>query len=399
MSIRLRSSSGYAMLAALLVTVLAAVFALAVVGAVHATQDVATADAASWRATGARARAVCAALVEARWRPAVTSGAVGGGDAGRETWSADWGSWPPAASSPWLRRRVDVVAAHGAARRRDRLVMELRAEDVGHGHHVLRGCGVRGPVHRLRQWSVRRWLRQGQRARAVRRGSSRDHASRDAGRLCPRRRLRGRGGARRRWASSPTASRSTMRPRARTRMTAISTPGSARRRRGSPAPQPSSWLRLRVRQRTRRAPSRTARWILTPSVPPAPTNWPAGVACCCRRETRWRSRDPLRRRPGGLLDRRPRRRRRRAAGRHVGRVGRSARRPRPPGGQGRSPAARIAPRRESRDGGGSYGDDRPRMARATAAGRRAARPRRSRHVNKQDEGWWTAKVLYAVRTL
>jgi hypothetical protein len=145
-SVRLRSASGYAMLAALLITVLAAVFALTVVAAVRATQDVATADADAWRATGVRARAVGAALVEARWRPGFASGDAWGSDvAAREAWTATWAPWPSAATSSWLRRRVDVVATHGAARRRDRLVVELRAEAWATGVTCSRDAQFEAP--------------------------------------------------------------------------------------------------------------------------------------------------------------------------------------------------------------------------------------------------------------
>ena len=121
--------TGYAMLAALLIGVLAATFALAVVAAVHVTQVVGASDASAWRASVVRGQATDAALAAARWRPADVSGALEGGDADQhDAWSATWEPAPPGASSPWPRRRVRVTAAHGGSRRRDDLTVESRAE-------------------------------------------------------------------------------------------------------------------------------------------------------------------------------------------------------------------------------------------------------------------------------
>ena len=57
------------MLAVLLIMVLAATFALVVVGAVHSLQVVEGADAAGWRATAAEGRALAAVVRSLRWHP------------------------------------------------------------------------------------------------------------------------------------------------------------------------------------------------------------------------------------------------------------------------------------------------------------------------------------------
>lgn len=126
--------AGYAMLAALLVGVLAATFVLAVVATVRVTQAVGASDASAWRASVVRGRAADAAMAAARWRPAHVSGALEGGDEDQnEAWSATWEPAPPDGSSPWSRRRVRVIAAHGGSRRRDDITVECRAEEWATG--------------------------------------------------------------------------------------------------------------------------------------------------------------------------------------------------------------------------------------------------------------------------
>jgi hypothetical protein len=142
------------MLAALLIMVVAATFALVIVVAVSSTLQVGAADASAWRAGEARAEAVSAAVSAARWQPASVSGEEEGGDASQsESWTVEWAPSSPAATSPWPCRRVDVVASHGAARRSERLVMQLRAEGWAMGvttsgdaefgaPFTVSGCGV-----------------------------------------------------------------------------------------------------------------------------------------------------------------------------------------------------------------------------------------------------------------
>jgi hypothetical protein len=133
------------MLAALLVMVLGAAFALVVVAAVASTFEVGVADAEAWRADGARAEAVEAALAEARWRPADLTGTVAGAEESRsETWSAEWAPCAAAATS-WPCRRVDVTATSGAARRSDRLTVHVQAEDWATGVTCAGDAEFRAP--------------------------------------------------------------------------------------------------------------------------------------------------------------------------------------------------------------------------------------------------------------
>ncbi len=117
------------MLAALLVMVLAATFALIVVGAVHSLQVVERSDAAGRRVERAAGKAVTATTQTLRWRPGAWSDTVEGQDPpSRESWRATWAPAPPVAGAAWPRLRVRVSAAAGGARRDDELTMELRAE-------------------------------------------------------------------------------------------------------------------------------------------------------------------------------------------------------------------------------------------------------------------------------
>ena len=128
------------MLAALLVMVLAATFALVVVGAVHSLQVVEGADAAAWRAAalGARRsgrRGAVAALAAVGHEP---DPAARRRRRGRESWQVTWGRRPPATTAVWPRvARAASSTAAGRARRRDDLMLELRTRAVGDGRDVL----------------------------------------------------------------------------------------------------------------------------------------------------------------------------------------------------------------------------------------------------------------------
>jgi hypothetical protein len=122
--------SGYALLAALVVMVLAATFALALVGAVHALQLVVSAEGDSQRVSRLEADAAGGVLARLRWAPLQASGSLAGADQSRhEQWTAEWQVAPPAAPSPWPRRRVRIAAAASAARRVGLETVEVRAED------------------------------------------------------------------------------------------------------------------------------------------------------------------------------------------------------------------------------------------------------------------------------
>jgi len=124
---RIGPIDGYAMLAALVVMVLAATFALVVVGAVHGLQVVEGADASGWRADAAEARALAESTRALRWRGSVAGGSAGGGEQGMD-WAVSWAPALPVAGQLWPRERLQVDTAAGAAAGRDDVVLELRAE-------------------------------------------------------------------------------------------------------------------------------------------------------------------------------------------------------------------------------------------------------------------------------
>jgi hypothetical protein len=124
------AQSGYALLAALLVMVLAATFALALVGAVHALQLVESADADAGRASRLEAAAAAEALGRLRWAPLQASGSLAFSDAElHEQWRAEWETAAPPATSPWPLRRVRIAAAAGRSRRVATAIVEVRVED------------------------------------------------------------------------------------------------------------------------------------------------------------------------------------------------------------------------------------------------------------------------------
>lgn len=135
--------SGYAMLAALVVMVLAATFALAVVGAVHALQLVASADAGARRASRLEAAAAGEVLGRLRWAPQQASGSLSGSHAAlREQWTAEWETALPSATSPWPRRRVRIAATASSARRVGLATVEMRVEDWAVGVSCERDADV-----------------------------------------------------------------------------------------------------------------------------------------------------------------------------------------------------------------------------------------------------------------
>lgn len=125
---RARSSAGYAMLAALLIMVLAATFALAVVAAVQALHTVERADAGVRRAAVLEGRALEAAAHTLRWDPAAATGSATGHDAAGDSWQVGWAPALPVAGDEWPRLRVAVATRAGRSQVARELTLELRAE-------------------------------------------------------------------------------------------------------------------------------------------------------------------------------------------------------------------------------------------------------------------------------
>jgi hypothetical protein len=134
------------MLAALLVTVLAATFTLVVVGAVHSLQVVERSDAAAWRAETQAGRALAAVTAALRWRPATVSGSVAGDAGVRQSWEASWARVRSVEGDAWPRLRVDLLAAAGGSRRHDELTMQLRAEPWAAGVTCSGDADVEAPL-------------------------------------------------------------------------------------------------------------------------------------------------------------------------------------------------------------------------------------------------------------
>ena len=135
------------MLAVLLIMVLAATFALVVVGAVHSVQMVEGADAAGWRAAAAEGGALAAVVRSLRWHPFGTTGAAQGGDAASaESWQVSWAPAPPVAGAGWPRVSARVVTAAGRASHRDDLVLELRSEPWAMGVTCVADAELTAPL-------------------------------------------------------------------------------------------------------------------------------------------------------------------------------------------------------------------------------------------------------------
>jgi hypothetical protein len=138
--------SGYALLAVLVVMVLAATFAVAIVGAVHALLLVGAADEDAGRASLVDSAAVAEVLGRLRWEPQRLTGALTGVDAGmRGQWSAEWDVALPPAASSWPRRRVRVAAQASRSHRNVSATVEVRAEDWAIGVSCEHDADIAAP--------------------------------------------------------------------------------------------------------------------------------------------------------------------------------------------------------------------------------------------------------------
>ncbi len=135
------------MLAVLLIMVLAATFALVVVGAVQSLQVVEGADASGWRAAAAEKRALAAVVRTLRWHPPATTGTDQGGDAhAAGSWWVSWMPAPAASASGWPRVAAQTVTASGRASHRDDLALELRSEQWAMGVTCVADAEVAAPL-------------------------------------------------------------------------------------------------------------------------------------------------------------------------------------------------------------------------------------------------------------
>jgi hypothetical protein len=129
------SQSGYALLAALVVTALAAVFAAAAVAAVSARQSIVGADVANERVQAGVQQALARACLELRRHPAALEGEVSSPSTSvdAEAWRARWVGAGVAAGTAWPAVAVRAEASCGTARRMLSALIELRAASVPQG--------------------------------------------------------------------------------------------------------------------------------------------------------------------------------------------------------------------------------------------------------------------------
>jgi len=138
-------TDGYAMLAALVVMVLAATFALVVVGAVHSLEVVEGADASGWRAGVAETRALAEATRALRWHASLAGGAASGGDQGMD-WAVTWAPAPPVSGDPWPRALLQVHSAAGSAAGSDDVVLEFHSEPWAMGVTCAGDAAINAPL-------------------------------------------------------------------------------------------------------------------------------------------------------------------------------------------------------------------------------------------------------------
>jgi len=129
------SQRGYALLAALVVTALAAVFAAAAVAAVSARQSIVGADVANVRAQAGVKQGLARVCLELRRHPAALEGELSSAAATAEdaVWQASWVAGSTGAGAAWPAVAVQVEGSCGAARKRLSAVLQLRAEPVPQG--------------------------------------------------------------------------------------------------------------------------------------------------------------------------------------------------------------------------------------------------------------------------
>ena len=129
------SQRGYALLAALVVTALAAVFAAAAVAAVSARQSIVGADVANVRAQAGAKQALARVCLELRRHPAALEGELSssGVSIGDARWQASWVAADGGAGMLWPAAAVQVEGSCGDARKTLSAVLQLRAEPVPQG--------------------------------------------------------------------------------------------------------------------------------------------------------------------------------------------------------------------------------------------------------------------------
>jgi type II secretory pathway pseudopilin PulG len=142
------SQRGYALLAALVVTALAAVFAAAAVAAVSARQSIVGADIANVRAQEAARQALARVCLELRRHPAALQGELSSSAVSVDdtAWRASWIAADSGAGVSWPAVAVRVEGSCGAARKTLSAVLQLRAEAVPQGLAVGADTELQAPL-------------------------------------------------------------------------------------------------------------------------------------------------------------------------------------------------------------------------------------------------------------
>jgi hypothetical protein len=146
--VRRRASAGFALLAALVITCLAGVFAATCVCAIGARIDVNAADAGAVRARATLQRALDSVCARLRTSPSAQEGELRAmpGEHGDEEWHAVWTSLPTTAADGLTQVHVDVQASAGSSSARLSAVIELGAEVCAQGIEVCEDMELRAPV-------------------------------------------------------------------------------------------------------------------------------------------------------------------------------------------------------------------------------------------------------------
>ena len=146
---RIRTSDGFALLAALVITCLAGVFAATCVAAVSARLDIAAADAGGVRAQAALSRGLDDVCSRLRRSPSATEGSYRASPANRgdAAWEAAWMSLPMTAAESFPQVGVELGSSAGSAGARLSAVIELRPEACAQGIVVAEDAELRAPVN------------------------------------------------------------------------------------------------------------------------------------------------------------------------------------------------------------------------------------------------------------
>lgn len=142
------SERGYAFLAALVVTALAAVFAATALAAVSARQSIVGADGASVRAQAAARQALARVCLELKRHPAALEGELSSPAtiAADEAWQATWVKVDAGAGMTWPVVMVSAEATCDGARKRLSASVELRSEAVPQGLAVGGDVELHAPL-------------------------------------------------------------------------------------------------------------------------------------------------------------------------------------------------------------------------------------------------------------